>query len=153
MCPFNINAKTSCTTTVTKHSRWLRLDFAYWHYNILLPHLRPLVWSEVSKISLDVSDGRQREWYQTIESFNGLCVVGTRFVERLVCNMDMGLWASLFIHFLTHWTLITTICEGLESKRAPWTQVSSAYGLASASFWHDPDWARVWLSTEKNYGL
>ena len=34
----------------------------------------------MSKISLDVSDGRQREWCQTIESFNERCVVGTRFV-------------------------------------------------------------------------
>ena len=34
----------------------------------------------MTEISLDVSDGRQREWCQTMESFNGLCVIGTRFV-------------------------------------------------------------------------
>ena len=34
----------------------------------------------MSKISLDVSDGRQRELYQTIESFNGLCVTRKGFV-------------------------------------------------------------------------
>ena len=42
--------------------------------------MRPLLWSKVSKISLDVSDGRQRELCQATESFNGLCVIGTRFV-------------------------------------------------------------------------
>ena len=56
--------------------------------------LRLLLWSEVSKISLDVTDGRQRECCQTIESFNGLCVIGTQFVWQTksacvwwVCNV------------------------------------------------------------------
>ena len=48
----------------------------------------------MSKSSLDVSDGRQREWCETIERFNGLCVVATRFVWQTksacvgwVCNV------------------------------------------------------------------
>ena len=48
----------------------------------------------MSKISLDVSDGLQRKWCQTIESFNEFCVIGTRFVWQCksacvgwVCNV------------------------------------------------------------------
>ena len=34
----------------------------------------------VGGVENDVSDGRQRELCQTVESFNGLCVAVTRFV-------------------------------------------------------------------------